>query len=454
MSPTIPREELFRGLPPDVAEMVGRLVKEARRRRLGLYVVGGSVRDLLLSRRLVDVDLMLVAPKAPPGAAAALATRAFGGEAKVVEYGRFGTVRVEMGDAKLDLALARREHYRSSGALPTIEPAGLEEDLKRRDFSVNALALDLLSKGGRTGLDVIDLMGGVADLQKRQLRVLHARSFHDDPTRALRAARLAPRLGFNLARSSRSALRSALQDEAFGAVSGDRLRREVDRMFTDSARELDPVLALRRLSEWEILPALVPDLWLPPSSLAPIRRLGRAVASPPWRSARFRPLVSGLALWLAEVSSSQRQALLQRLSVRGQAATRIKGFVRLREQTLPALSGVRGRGAVDARLSQVDEESLYALYAVAPTATRRRIVRWAAEDRFQRLPVTGSDLVGLGLDGPALGRVLGRIRAGFLDGDLVNREECLTLAQELVRRRSGRVSRSRRPARRPRNPRR
>ncbi|MFP6638667.1 MAG: hypothetical protein VCC04_00375 [Myxococcota bacterium] len=447
MSPTVSREEMLRSLPPDVVETVARLSKEARRRRFGLYVVGGLVRDLLLSRTLGDLDLLLVAPRAPRGVAAAVAARALGGEVKVVEYGRFGTIRLEMAEAKVDLALARREHYRSPGALPSVEPAELEEDLQRRDFSVNALALDLLSEARRSRLRVIDPMGGLDDLDRRQLRILHPRSFHDDPTRALRAARLAPRLDFNLARSSRSALRKALQDGALSAVSGDRLRREIDRIFSDSVRELDPVLALRRLSQWGVLPALEPGLSLPQSSIAPIRRLGRAVASPPWRSVRFRPSVSGLAIWLAEISPSLRQRMLQRLSLRGEAAARIGAFERLREQTLPALSRARGRGAVDARLSQIDEESLYALYAVAPTPIRRRIVRWAAEDRLQRLPITGADLVELGLEGPALGRVLGRIRTSFLDGELVNREECLTLAQELVRRGAGRTSGSGRASR-------
>ena len=171
------------------------------------------------------------------------------------------------------------------------------------------------------------------------------------------------------------------------------------------------------------------------------------MASPPWRSVRFRPSVPGLAIWLAEISPSLRQRMLQRLSLRGEAAVRIREFKKLREQTLPALSRARGRGAVDARLSQIDEESLYALYAVAPTAIRRRIVRWAAEDRLQRLPITGADLVELALEGPALGRVLGRIRTSFLDGELMNREECLTLAQELVRRGAGRPSGSARASR-------
>jgi tRNA nucleotidyltransferase (CCA-adding enzyme) len=332
----------------------------------------------------------------------------------------------------------RREAYAHDGALPTVEPGSLEEDLRRRDFTVNALALPLSTAARARRAGIVDVEEGLVDLEQRRLRILHPRSFHDDPTRALRAARLAPRLGFSVTRDTRSALRGALRDGAFGRVSGDRLRRELVKLFEDAALGLDPARALRLLDDWHVLGALEPGLGVERAAMAPLRRIGRAVLEAPWQAGRWRPWISGLAVWLATLSPALRRRALQRFAVRGEQARRIAEFPRARDAWLRGLTRARGRGAIDAVLAGVDEERLHALHAWAPPALRRRIGRWAGEDRARRLPVTGSDLVALGLAGPAVGRALRRIRTAYLDGALRSREEALALARELSRGRRAR----------------
>jgi len=416
---------LLAELPPEVASLVGRLREAAARRGAALYLVGGPVRDWLLERPLRDLDLLVD----PGGDVESLVRDAAPDSARVAAHERFGTLKLSLGAHQVDVAGARRESYARPGALPRVEPGTLEDDLHRRDFTVNALAIALGEPEAR--IQVIDTEDGLSDLEQKQLRILHARSFHDDPTRALRAARLAPRLGFSLTRGSRNALRDAIRDGAFGGVSGDRMRREFERLFADAELGLAPVDALRRLADWHVLPALEPGLGLPRETVAPLRRLGRALQDPPWPFARLRPLVAGLALWLAPVSPSLRRRTLERLAVRGEAATRIAAFPRERAAWDRALSQARGRGAFDAVLSAIDEERLLALYAGCEGAIRRRIVRWVTEDRGRRLPVTGSDLQELGIEGPDVGRCLARIRSAYLDGALANREEALALAREL-----------------------
>jgi hypothetical protein len=127
--------------------------------------------------------------------------------------------------------------------------------------------------------------------------------------------------------------------------------------------------------------------------------------------------------------------VLQRFSVRGQTAKRIGAFAGVRDGWLRALERARGRGAIDSVLRQLDEEDLHALHAAVAPALRRRIARYAAEDRSRRAPVTGDDLMAIGLEGPAVGRALARIRAAYLDGAVNDREEALALARELLRRR-------------------
>ncbi len=418
-------------LEGDVAALVAAVLSAADSRGLAVYAVGGPVRDLLLGFGLRDVDLLVEGEGAK-----ALAEAAAPADARLTRHDRFGTVLLQLGSASVDLSTTRRETYTHPGALPRVEPGSLHEDLMRRDFSVNALALPL-SQSAREKYDrVIDPDDGLDDLNKRRLRVLHPRSFHDDPTRVLRAARLAPRLGLSLTRGSRAVLRDALRDGAFGRVSGDRLRRDMMKVFGDAQYGLDPSRALRLLSNWHVLGALEPGLALEREVVVPLRRLGKAVASPPWRSSRWRSWISGMSVWLAPLTPALRRRSVRRFSIRGDVAQRISRFPKTRDGWLKALMRARGRGAIDSVLAPLTEEELHALYAVAEPKARRRIVRFAGEDRIRRVPISGNDLVDVGLDGPALGRALIRIRTAYLDGALKNREEAIALAREIARHRS------------------
>lgn len=427
-------EDVLEALPAATRPLVERVLDAARRRGDAVSLVGGPVRDFLLGRPVADVDLIVEAREG--GGAEALARAAAPAGARVVAHDRFGTVRLEAGEAALDLAGVRRERYAHPGALPTVETASLEEDLRRRDFTVNALAIPLSPAARKGRPPVIDLGGGLADLEARVLRVLHPQSFHDDPTRALRAARLGARLDFHLSRGTRAALRDALRDGVFGRVSGDRLRREIEHLFADARGGLDPARALGHLAEWHVLGALEPGLGLPPTARAPLRRLGRALLEPSWRPARAEPWAAGLAVWLAPLEAGLRGRSLRRLSVRGERAERIAGFPRARDRWLRELGRARGRGAVDGLLREIDDERLLALAAWAPGPIARRIGRWAREDRGRRPPLSGADLVALGLTGPDVGRALARVRAAWLDGAVKTRDEALALAGELPHRRA------------------
>ena len=435
-------EAFLRTVAPGTAPLLRSVLEAADAKGFAVYAVGGPVRDWLLGRGIADLDLIVEARGAE--GAEALGRAVSAGAVRLRSHDRFGTLSLEGPGGAIDLATVRRETYAYPGALPTTEPGTLEEDLHRRDFSVNALALALSRVARKRHPGVIDVEGGLGDLAGRRLRVLHSLSFRDDPTRALRAARLAPRLGFTLTRDSRAALRDALRLGAFGRVSGERLRREIEKLFQDAALGLDPTLALRLLESWHVLGALEPGLTLPRAVHAPLRRLGRAVSAPPWRRGRWRVWVSGLAVWLAPLSPALRRRSLARFAVRGALALWVSAYPKLQAEKLRVLQRARGRGAIDAALADLDEDGLHALWAGAPPTARRRVARYAQEDRGRRAPVSGNDLVPLGLSGPELGRALARIRAAFLDGGVRTREEAIALARELGGRRRGRVARARR----------
>jgi tRNA nucleotidyltransferase (CCA-adding enzyme) len=437
--------DVMDALPEAMACLLRSVLELAETRGVAIYLVGGPVRDLLLERPVLDVDLLV-----EPGeghSVQSLADAAAPDGAEVTAHDRFGTVTIRSDQAAIDLATVRKESYAHDGALPTVSEGTLEEDLQRRDFTVNALAFPLTEKARARHSGIVDVERGVDDLASRKLRVLHRRSFHDDPTRALRAARLAPRLGFSLSRGSRSALRDALRDGAFGRVSGDRLRREIVKLFEDARYGVDPTRALKLLSKWQVLGALEPELSMPQEAAFPLRRVGRCVERPPWRAGRWRPWVTGLGVWLAPLAPQLRRRTLRRFAVRGGLLERMVEMARTRQRNLRALEKARGRGAIDAVLRAMAEEELFAHYAWAAPAVRRRITRYAAEDRQRRLPVSGSDLTAIGLSGPAVGRALARVRSAFLDGVVRNREEALALAREVGRHKGARGGAGKRAAR-------
>ncbi len=425
-------KEAIAHMPAAAQEVVRAVLERADADGVSVLLVGGPVRDLLLGRECVDVDLLIEDPE--PKRAAEFAEHAKTEGAKLRVHAKFGTASLRIGDTTIDFAAVRSETYAHPGALPSVAPGDLAQDLARRDFSVNALALPLSRVARKRHPEVVDLEGGLADLEARRLRVLHPKSFHDDPTRVLRAARLAPRLGFSLAPRTRSALRAALRDGCFGPVSGDRLRRELERVFEDGVRGLDPARALRALGDWHVLTALEPGLTAPSEAMLPLRRLGRVVAEPPWKAGRWRPWATGFGVWLGPLPSALRRRTLRRFSVRGAAAKTVAELPRVAERAGRALVKSRGRGAIDAALGGLSEEELIAVYVTSDSARRRRIARYASEDRHRRPPVNGDDLVAGGLAGPVVGRALARIRIAWLDGAVKSREEALTLAHEVARR--------------------
>jgi tRNA nucleotidyltransferase (CCA-adding enzyme) len=203
-----------------------------------LFLVGGAVRDLLLGRPVRDVDLVV------EGDAAAFARRLaerLGGSVRAHE--RFATATLErVRGRRLDVAATRRERYAGTGALPDVMPGvPIEEDLGRRDFSINALAIELGTKPR-----LVDLFGGRDDLRRGLVRILHAHSFIDDPTRILRAVRYAARLGLRLAPATRDRLVAALAEGALDRISADRLRREL-RLILEEPERARAIGMMRRL---------------------------------------------------------------------------------------------------------------------------------------------------------------------------------------------------------------
>lgn len=456
---------LRRALPAAARAPVARLLAAADRRGAALYLVGGPVRDLLLGLPLRDLDFCVHAgqqaarQRGRPGApaqnvekagalAATLAKDTAQGAESIRTHARFGTAQLHCGELVIDLATMRDEHYRHPGALPVPAPADLLPDLRRRDFTVNALAVPLSKAARRASPKLVDPGQGRADLKTRRLRIFHPRSFHDDPTRALRAARLGARLGFSLERGSLADLRAALQAGAFAAVSGARILAEFEKLFDDAAGlGLDPARAFTLLERFGVLTALTPGLALPVAARHGLRRLGPALAQHALLSSAaalpkqqrfpaFRPWLCGLMLFGAAQPAARRRAFAKRLALTGEPARAILEFPTLRARLMRTLGGARGRGDRDALLSGLAPEALLALGAGASAAMLRRMLSHLHEDRACTLPISGADLAASGARGPAIGKALAAVRRALLNGEIRGRREAWALAERALYRKT------------------
>lgn len=341
-----------------------------------VYVVGGAVRDLLLGRGRADLDLVV------EGDAFALATRL---GAEPVEHERFGTAKVELGEHEVDIAAARSETYAEPGALPEVAPAALAEDLGRRDFSVNAMAIPLAG-----GAELVDHHGGRADLEAGLLRVLHPGSFADDPTRALRAARYAARLGFGLEPETEGLLRAA----DLGTVSDDRRRAELLRL----AAEEEAMRGFELLVEWGLVSLREAEIDAGVDGLQLAGAVAALLAAPPW----------------SEVAPRAPALLAAALGPPGD------------ETALAATDPQRPSDGVDLARGR-DPVALVLARALGATWLDRYVGEW----HDVSLEIDGGDLLAAGVpQGPALGRGLDAALRRKLDGEITGREQELAVALE------------------------
>jgi tRNA nucleotidyltransferase (CCA-adding enzyme) len=377
------------------------------------YLVGGAVRDLLRGDDPKDVD---IAVEGDARSAARAVAERLGRGAR--EYERFGTATVETPASTYNFATTRQESYDEPGALPRVSPASLAEDLGRRDFAINAMAIGL--SGDDLG-HLYDPYGGVADMEAGFVRVLHERSFLDDPTRLLRALRYAARLGFVLDPETERLAREAVAADALSTVSGARIRDEL----VDLLREVDAPSGIERMRELEIHSGLHPDLD-PDPELVASAALGAAAIGADRAIAALAALIEEapekLDLWLADLHllAGERDAAARAARV----GPRIAMALREREHSPSELRALLG------------QEPLEALaLALALRAPSEPILRWVSELSPVRLEISGADLIAAGLpEGPALGRALDETLNRKLDGMVSGREAeletALLLAQE------------------------
>lgn len=239
-------------LPAAVVGFLRKAGELAQQENQRLYLVGGVVRDILLER--INLDLDLVVEGDAIGFAGKLAEI---NRAKVITHPRFGTAKLQQQNRNIDVAIARSESYAAPGALPKVKPGTVQDDLARRDFTINAMAVEL---NPRHFGELLDPHSGKGDLKAKLVRILHNKSFTDDATRIWRALRYEQRLDFRIETVTLKALKRDVTNLA--TISGDRIRHELERILEDEL----PEKALQRADDLGVLkqlhPGLKGDSWL------------------------------------------------------------------------------------------------------------------------------------------------------------------------------------------------
>lgn len=403
-----------------VLHLLSRIGKEAEKCQLNAFAVGGFVRDLLLERCNLDIDIVVIGDALP---FARQLSQELSCDFKV--FDRFHTARIYFEDMKIDFSSARIEHYSDPGALPQIEFSGLSNDLFRRDFSINALALSL----NPDSLFMLkDFFGGYSDLKQKKIRILHSFSFIEDPTRLFRALRFAHRFNFALEKDTRRAFDLAIHRGSISRLSKKRIGSEISRCLNEDkphkiVEELFNAGLMQTLSEE------LHDLSMIPGRFRLVRGLIK----------RFRVLNEEIdeeaVLWaglLSAINLAQATTILEATGAPHSRQTIICNILQSLEQIPELLTtiDINDHIALYNLLNDCSLEALIALMAYSlEKQNSRKILRFIGDLRQVKPEICGSDLIAAGIPpGPHMRHIFKKILELKLKGQCLTREKELEIA--------------------------
>lgn len=447
--PGVVQNLLRQRLLPSLWNVLLQTAEQAEQRGWQLYLVGGAVRDLLLAKPdqpllLDDIDLVVDgfhrAADQAAGVEMAKSLQKLYPAARLQIHGRFQTAALlwhndpVLDSLWIDIATARTEFYPYPAANPEVEASSIRQDLYRRDFTINALAIRLTPP--RMG-ELLDFFGGVVDLQAKQIRVLHANSFIEDPTRIYRAVRFAVRLGFQIDPQTEGYIRTAIASGIYHRIQAEvektpalqtRLRQEL--RYILEARYWKPALEL--LSELGAICCIHPDLELNDVLWWQLRLVDR------WLKRFDRPPVSAehhqlatlehwlilLELMLSHLEVEARVKVAENFQLPADSIQRLQRLDQNQTAIAAALPNCQRPSQVVRELSQYDLSTLILVAVTVPRPLRRQIWQYLTGWSQVKAPVDGNDLKALGYKpGRQYKQILDQLLSATLDGEISNRAE-------------------------------
>lgn len=422
-------------LPKDVLLIVNKIAKLAEDKGCKMYLVGGLVRDLLLGVKNLDIDIVA---EGDALAFARYASEEMG--AALVEHKKFGTATLiipavlKNKRVKIDIAAARKEFYKYPAALPAVEFGSIKDDLYRRDFTINAMAVSI---GKEDFGKLIDFFAGVKDLNQKRIRVLHEKSFIDDPTRIFRAVRFEQRYDFKIDDFTARLIRNALEAEMFNKVSGPRLRAEVELLL----KEKEPLKAIKRMKSLDELRFISPKIRFGAPQEEQAGNVKKLISV----YGNYFSMDRSLDLWLVYF-----MAIIDELNL-SEALRVCDRFVMRRNDKLRIISEKKSEKKVMALLSSKKEISPSKIYRMlAPLSletllfitakcgsrlARGRVKCFLSKYNGVHLSLKGADLKRLGAEpGPCFTEILRKALYAKIDGLLLTRQDELVFASREIKR--------------------
>jgi tRNA nucleotidyltransferase (CCA-adding enzyme) len=404
-------KQLGEQLPADIIKFMKQAGEAAEKRQQRLYVVGGVVRDLLLDRCNTDLDLVVEGDAVKLAKAIAASKKA-----STTVHPRFGTANLKLANRSVDFITARAETYARPGALPTVRPGAIRDDLARRDFTINAMAIEL---NPRHYGELIDPFSGRQDLDRKLIRILHKQSFSDDATRIWRAIRYEQRLDFKMESETLRLLKWNVK--MLETISGDRIRHELELVL----REGTPEKPLARAAELGVLvalhPALRADDWLAETFAA-----AREKNLPdPAQSQLY------LTLLCYRLNEGELDQLIKYLRLPKTAAQVLRDTLAVKEKAKELASPGLAPSAVYRLLHGYNATAYITNFIGADSETAaEHIELYLNVLRHVKPALSGKDLEKLGVPrGPKIKEVLQKLREARLDGKISTKGE----EEEIVR---------------------
>jgi tRNA nucleotidyltransferase (CCA-adding enzyme) len=397
----------------------------------GAYLVGGTVRDLFLCKENLDIDIVIEGDAIHMGERLARELHGI-----IVSHKRFGTCAVTTPEyVKIDFATARRETYAGPAALPTVEFSSFRNDLERRDFTVNAMAISL---NERDFGKLIDFFDGVGDIEKKRIKALHDKSFVDDPTRILRGIRLEKRLGFTIEPHTANLMRKSIEKEIYKRVKEPRLRDEI----ILALKEKEPIRIIERMDEFRALKIVHPYLKLHKDMGGIFKAIDEACGWYNDNSPRKRSIEKWLIYLMAlfaDVSHDGALYFCNKFELKRGERLRMLSYKKLGGKILKTLNAKRKilPSKIYHLLEPLSHEVTLLLMAVSRSGLGKgRIMEFFHKYNGMRTAVRGGDIKALGVKaGPHFARITEKILHKKLDGILKTREEELAYAKKLAKRR-------------------
>ena len=445
-TPTL--NDLRNRLEPVLWEFLAAVSKEAEQRGWHLYIVGGAVRDLLLANPeepllLPDIDMVVDGfhNSADVGAGVELASaiqKIYPG-ARLDVHGDFQTAALfwhnheELDSLCIDIATARTEFYPYPAANPVVEASSIRQDLYRRDFSINALALRLTPPNPGK---LLDFFGGFLDLQAKQVRVLHANSFIEDPTRIYRAVRFAVRLGFHLEKQTEEYIRYAIESGVYIRTAQENSKTPA--LQTRLKSELKYILqtsywknALRMLGELDALVCIHPTLKLDEDLLKQSHLMERCLQKFDYEEKIFTHWQMRLEVIIAHLQPEYRGKVAKNLQFPDDSIKRLENLAEARNTVVENLYKCVKRSEVVKLLRKYDLPMLIFVALQSPRSMRRRIWYYLTVLSNIEAPLNGNDLKKIGYKpGPQYKQILDSLLTATLDREVSDKSSAEEFLEE------------------------